>query len=150
MADFNMIEAGDKVMVCLSGGKDIDTMLDMLPHMQQVAPVSYSIIAFNLDQKQPGFPEHVLLEYHTQLGIDFEFGIDFEMVEEDTYSIVIDNVPEGKTTCALCSRLRRGILYNTAVRLNATKIILRLYRNDMLETLFLNLFNGGAVRIDAT
>lgn len=140
IADFNMIEDGDKVMVCLSGGKDSYTMLDMLLHMQKVAPISFSIIAVNLDQKQPGFPEHVLPEYLTQLGVDFE------VVEEDTYSIVIDKVPEGKTTCALCSRLRRGILYNTATRLNATKIALGHHRDDMLETLFLNMFNGGQLK----
>ena len=140
IADFNMIEDGDKVMVCLSGGKDSYTMLDVLLHMQKVAPISFSIIAVNLDQKQPGFPEHVLPEYLTQLGVDFE------VVEEDTYSIVIDKVPEGKTTCALCSRLRRGILYNTATRLKATKIALGHHRDDMLETLFLNMFNGGQLK----
>jgi tRNA 2-thiocytidine biosynthesis protein TtcA len=140
IADFNMIEDGDKVMVCLSGGKDSYTMLDVLLHMQKVAPISFSIIAVNLDQKQPGFPEHVLPEYLTKLGVDFE------VVEEDTYSIVIDKVPEGKTTCALCSRLRRGILYNTATRLNATKIALGHHRDDMLETLFLNMFNGGQLK----
>ena len=140
IADFNMIEDGDKVMVCLSGGKDSYTMLDVLIHMQKVAPISFSIIAVNLDQKQPGFPEHVLPEYLTQLDVDFE------VVEEDTYSIVIDKVPEGKTTCALCSRLRRGILYNTATRLKATKIALGHHRDDMLETLFLNMFNGGQLK----
>ena len=140
IADFNMIEDGDKVMVCLSGGKDSYTMLDVLLHMQKVAPISFSIIAVNLDQKQPGFPEHILPEYLTQLGVDFE------VVEEDTYSIVIDKVPEGKTTCALCSRLRRGILYNTATRLRATKIALGHHRDDMLETLFLNMFNGGQLK----
>jgi len=140
IADFNMIEDGDKVMVCLSGGKDSYTMLDVLLHMQKVAPISFSIIAVNLDQKQPGFPEHILPEYLTQLGVDFE------VVEEDTYSIVIDKVPEGKTTCALCSRLRRGILYNTATRLQATKIALGHHRDDMLETLFLNMFNGGQLK----
>lgn len=140
IADFNMIEDGDKVMVCLSGGKDSYTMLDMLLHMQKVAPISFSIIAVNLDQKQPGFPEHVLPTYLTQLGVDFE------VVEEDTYSIVIDKVPEGKTTCALCSRLRRGILYNTATRLGATKIALGHHRDDMLETLFLNMFHGGQLK----
>jgi tRNA 2-thiocytidine biosynthesis protein TtcA len=140
IADFNMIEDGDKVMVCLSGGKDSYTMLDVLLHMQKVAPISFSIIAVNLDQKQPEFPEHILPEYLTMLGVDFE------VVEEDTYSIVIDKVPEGKTTCALCSRLRRGILYNTATRLKATKIALGHHRDDMLETLFLNMFNGGQLK----
>ena len=140
IADFNMIEDGDKVMVCLSGGKDSYTMLDVLLHMQKVAPISFSIIVVNLDQKQPGFPEHILPEYLSKLGVDFE------VVEEDTYSIVIDKVPEGKTTCALCSRLRRGILYNTATRLKATKIALGHHRDDMLETLFLNMFNGGQLK----
>ncbi|MEP1446890.1 MAG: tRNA 2-thiocytidine(32) synthetase TtcA [Paraglaciecola sp.] len=140
IADFNMIEDGDKVMVCLSGGKDSYTMLDILLHMQKVAPISFSIIAVNLDQKQPGFPEHVLPQYLTQLGVDFE------VVEEDTYSIVIDKIPEGKTTCSLCSRLRRGILYKTATRLQATKIALGHHRDDMLETLFLNMFNGGQLK----
>lgn len=140
IADFNMIEDGDKVMVCLSGGKDSYTMLDVLLHMQKVAPITFSIVAVNLDQKQPGFPEHILPEYLTQLGVDFE------VVEEDTYSIVIDKVPEGKTTCALCSRLRRGILYKTATRLKATKIALGHHRDDMLETLFLNMFNGGQLK----
>lgn len=140
IADFNMIEEGDKVMVCLSGGKDSYTMLDVLLHKQKVAPISFSIIAVNLDQKQPGFPEHVLPEYLTHLGVDFE------VVEEDTYSIVIDKIPEGKTTCSLCSRLRRGILYKTASRLKATKIALGHHRDDMLETLFLNMFHGGQLK----
>lgn len=140
IADFNMIEEGDKVMVCLSGGKDSYTMLDMLLHMQKVAPISFSLIAVNLDQKQPGFPEHVLPEYLTQLNVDFE------IVEEDTYSIVLDKVPEGKTTCALCSRLRRGILYKTASRLGATKIALGHHKDDMLETLFLNMFYSGQLK----
>ncbi len=140
IADFNMIEQGDKVMVCLSGGKDSYTMLDMLLHMQKVAPISFSIVAVNLDQKQPHFPEHVLPQYLTSLNLDFE------IVEEDTYSIVVDKVPEGKTTCALCSRLRRGILYKTASRLGATKIALGHHRDDMLETLFLNLFYSGHLK----
>lgn len=140
IADFNMIEEGDKIMVCLSGGKDSYTMLDMLLHMQKVAPISFSLIAVNLDQKQPGFPEHVLPEYLKQLQIDFE------IVEEDTYSIVMDKVPEGKTTCALCSRLRRGILYKTASRLGATKIALGHHKDDMLETLLLNMFYSGQLK----
>ncbi|WP_299074273.1 tRNA 2-thiocytidine(32) synthetase TtcA [uncultured Paraglaciecola sp.] len=140
IADFNMIEEGDKVMVCLSGGKDSYTMLDMLLHMQKVAPISFSIVVVNLDQKQPGFPEHVLPQYLRDLGVDFE------IVEEDTYSIVMDKVPEGKTTCALCSRLRRGILYKTASRVQATKIALGHHRDDMLETLFLNMFHGGQLK----
>ncbi|MEO9945395.1 tRNA 2-thiocytidine(32) synthetase TtcA [Paraglaciecola sp.] len=140
IADFNMIEEGDKVMVCLSGGKDSYTMLDVLLYKQKVAPISFSIVAVNLDQKQPGFPEHILPKYLTELGVDFE------IVEEDTYSIVVDKVPEGKTTCALCSRLRRGILYKTASRLGATKIALGHHRDDMLETLMLNMFYGGQLK----
>lgn len=140
VVDFNMIEHNDKVMVCLSGGKDSYTLLDMLLHLQKVAPISFSIVAVNLDQKQPGFPEHVLPEYLLQKGIDFK------IVEEDTYSIVTDKVPEGKTTCGLCSRLRRAILYKTAKELGATKIALGHHRDDMLETLMLNMFYGGKLK----
>jgi len=118
VADFNMIEAGDKIMVCLSGGKDSYTLLELLLHSQRVAPIDFDIVAVNLDQKQPGFPEHVLPTYLSDKNVDFE------IVQEDTYSIVTDKIPEGKTTCGLCSRLRRGILYKTATRLGATKIAL--------------------------
>ncbi|PKH87317.1 tRNA 2-thiocytidine(32) synthetase TtcA [Colwellia sp. Bg11-28] len=140
IAQYNMIEDGDKVMVCLSGGKDSYAMLSILMLLKESAPIHFDIIAVNLDQKQPGFPEHILPEYLDKLGIEYH------IVEEDTYGIVKEKVPEGKTTCSLCSRLRRAVLYKAAKKIGATKIALGHHRDDMIETLMLNMFYGGKMK----
>jgi tRNA 2-thiocytidine biosynthesis protein TtcA len=140
IGDFNMIEEGDKVMVCLSGGKDSYGLLDILLTLRERAPIHFDIIAVNLDQKQPNFPAHILPEYLTRIGVPFH------IENQDTYSIVKRVVPEGKTTCALCSRLRRGILYRVADELGATKIALGHHRDDILETFFLNMFFAAKVK----
>jgi len=140
IAQYNMIEDGDKVMVCLSGGKDSYAMLSILMLLKESAPINFDLIAVNLDQKQPGFPEHILPEYLEKLGIEYH------IVEENTYGIVKDKVPEGKTTCSLCSRLRRAVLYKTAKNLGATKIALGHHRDDIIETLMLNMFYGGKMK----
>jgi tRNA 2-thiocytidine biosynthesis protein TtcA len=140
IGDYNMIEDGDTVLVCMSGGKDSYTMLMMLLALQERAPIDFKLIAMNLDQKQPNFPEHILPEYFKSLGVDYR------IVEADTYSVVKEKIPEGATTCSLCSRLRRGIIYTTAKQLGANKIGLGHHRDDIVETLFLNMFFGAKLK----
>ncbi len=140
IADFSMIEDGDKVMVCISGGKDSLTMLDILTNLQAHAPIKFELVAVNLDQKQPGFPEHVLPEYFESIGAKYD------VINEDTYSLVKEMVPEGKTYCGWCSRFRRGILYKYAQQHGFTKVALGHHRDDIIETLFLNMFHGGTLK----
>lgn len=140
IADYNMIEEGDRIMVCLSGGKDSFTMLDILMSLQKSAPVNFELIAVNLDQKQPGFPEHILPEYLKSVGVPFH------ILERDTYSIVQEAVPDGKTTCGICSRLRRSTIYAFADQIGANKVAMGHHRDDIIETLFLNMFYGGKLK----